>query len=480
MKKHQGTRTRSEAQVLKCTYCPKSFRTPFHLRQHLRIHTGEKPFMCEFCPKQFSLCVNLKRHLRVHTGEKPFVCEFCPKRFSQRVNLKRHLRVHTGEKPFLCEFCHKQFSVHGNLKTHLRVHTGEKPFVCEFCPKQFSVHWNLKRHLRVHTGEKPFLCEFCHKQFNRRAHLKTHLRVHTGEKPFVCEFCPKQFYQSVHLKTHLRVHTREKPYKCKLCHKQFAYRSNCNRHFKESHTKAQSSESCKTLEVLNTTATTETGTDEDEIVLPRTMAKASEVNETPTLSATDHKCEYCSKVCKSASGLLRHRKSHIHKRELSDQVFRDTSNFQDRFPEYHPDQEKLSQLETATKSSSTEYQCEHCSKVCKSAAGLVSHQKSHFAHKCRFCDKVFCDTDTLQHHTSEIHPEQLQTFSSIFPTDFAHMESSDTSPPKYMCQWCGRSFTKYYLPEHYRIHQQIPHECEFCGKIFTAPSYLKRHIRRCH
>ena len=34
---------------------------------------------------------------------------------------------------------------------------------------------------------------------------------------------------------------------------------------------------------------------------------------------------------------------------------------------YHPDQEKLSELETATKSSSTEYQCEHCSKVCISS-----------------------------------------------------------------------------------------------------------------
>ena len=138
---------------------------------------------------------------------------------------------------------------------------------------------------------------------------------------------------------------------------------------------------------------------------------------------------------------------------------------------------KPSELE---KSSSTEYVCEHCSKASKSAAGLTSHRKSHRkSHKCQFCDKVFRYADTLQDHTSEYHPDQLEklTFScrdclKWFPTELAlqgHMESSHSGPPKCMCEWCGRTVRKDYLPEHYRIHQQIPHNCEFCSKSLQHP-----------
>lgn len=83
---------------------------------------SSKIHQCSYCAYTTNVVTNLRNHMRTHTGEKPFSCQFCTFRTTQKRNLITHIRTHTGEKPYACAHCPYRSAWKGNLNAHLLTH----------------------------------------------------------------------------------------------------------------------------------------------------------------------------------------------------------------------------------------------------------------------------------------------------------------------------------------------------------------------
>jgi uncharacterized Zn-finger protein len=91
----------------------------FNKPKNFKVKEAKKAEISQY---KYSVCYKFNeesgRNLRY------YICEYnnCGRLFNKTWNFIDHVRIHTGDKPFNCEVCNRGFAQKGNLNKHKRLH----------------------------------------------------------------------------------------------------------------------------------------------------------------------------------------------------------------------------------------------------------------------------------------------------------------------------------------------------------------------
>ncbi|KAG0715757.1 Zinc finger protein 675 [Chionoecetes opilio] len=215
-----------------CDVCGAGFNQAKKLETHKMLHNGgDRPYQCNKCPSTFTNPKYLTQHKkRVHDRKGAIRCEECNGTFKRKETLRSHMRIHTGEHPYVCDECGAAFNQRGTLTKHIRVHgnqvlsnTESKECGTKSCD-QAHVHTDDQLPHKKEGEETALTCSLCNLHLLSEKELLRHIRSshpshknvqgtsvcdqdvddsseHIADK-YICEDCDQTFFRRRQLKAH--------------------------------------------------------------------------------------------------------------------------------------------------------------------------------------------------------------------------------------------------------------------------------------
>ncbi|XP_062584073.1 zinc finger protein 341-like [Saccostrea cucullata] len=426
--KNGGLIVEGEKKKLICQYCNKAFTKNFDLQQHIRAHTGEKPFQCIVCGRAFAQKSNVKKHMNTHKVWPSGTGKTLPEQPPLQVE---NVTTEQGEETTKVAGSEKEQENNTTAEPKEDTRTKvmiDNSYVCQYCPSRFKSYFHLKSHMVQHKNQQVFKCSMakCSRVFKELDSFLEHIKEHECEMSYRCHTCSKMFVSLYELGLHQYTHslyphqgpkTGPRHFQCTRCMNKYSTPEALEHH-------------------INT-------------------------------SSHDHPCPHCNKSFTCERYLRRHLPSHGSE-----------GQFQCPICEKKFKAEHYLKMHALIHTGETPFSCEICHTAFNRKDKLKRHMLIHEPakrYKCPFkavtgCTKEFSRTDKLKSHIvthSGLRPYKCGECGRCFsrkPHLIEH-ERGHRADYKFKCEVCHRGF---FRPKLFKEHKCIP------GKNGEAPAKVYR------